>query len=121
MKISELLENLTEYPEIVSADFIYDMVRKLHHNEEDFSEGDLANRIYQYKNYKLMLLPIDKLNAEEFDTIPEYVSDYKKLTTKIPPIVVQANKKRIIDGTHRTQAMIALGHKTILAYVGNKN
>ena len=53
--------------DILSDDVIYQYVKSLHRNEEDFYDGDLEERIYQFSKYKLMEVNISKINIDEYD------------------------------------------------------
>jgi len=110
--------------DIVPEDIIYQYIQQIHWNDNDWSEGDISDRIEQYKNYILKEVSIDKIDIEEFQTYEDIVKKYAdqtKNTGYYPPIVI-AHDYQIIDGTHRAQAIEMLGMKTILAFVGtNKN
>jgi GNAT superfamily N-acetyltransferase len=109
--------------ELVSASQIYATVQKIHRALNDFSEGDLGDRIYWFDDYKLVNLPISKLNLDEHWVDEDYVEDYMNHIADskhtMPPIVFDPIAGSIIDGTHRANAYARLGNKTIPAYVGN--
>ncbi len=109
--------------ELVPANQIYASVQKIHRALDDFSEGDLGDRIYWFDDYKLVNLPISKLNLDEHWVDEDYVEDYMNHIADskhtMPPIVFDPIAGSIIDGTHRANAYARLGNKTIPAYVGN--
>lgn len=120
-----ILNNIKKYNvgDIVPEDEIYSYVECLHDRGEDFIDGNLPNRIEHYPEYKLSLIDIDKIDIDEFqlddDLMDEYIdmfydSDY------YPPIVI-AHDYRIIDGTHRANALFNVGQGKILAFIGQGN
>lgn len=110
------------YPNIAQEWEVYMMVQQLHYNNEDFYDGDLGKRIEKYEEYKLMYIPIDKIDLE-FYTDEERVEEIQQQIInsngKYPPIVL-SHKLRLIDGTHRTEALNNLGETRVLSYVGIK-
>ena len=117
-----LLENWREYlNEQVSATEVETLVRGHHHNEEDFQEGDLTERIEEHGPYELKKdVPIKSIispRAVDETMVDEYV---KLGLQAVPPIVVASNYE-VIDGTHRFEAVKRLGGETIEAYVGVDN
>lgn len=73
-----------------------------------------------------MEIPINEINYEEFyyndDVVSEYSSDYLNIK-KYPPIVLCSKSKgsyRIIDGTHRCNALIEAGIKNVNSLIGIK-
>ena len=108
---------------IVEESSIYQYIETLHHTQDDFIDGDLPRRIEWYPQYKLILIPIDRLDTDEFYWDETEVDKFKDLyleTNKYPPIVI-AHDFSIIDGTHRLNALEQLGEKKILAYMGIGN
>lgn len=104
---------------------IYNYVSRLH-NEDDFIDGDLGDRIEKYPNYKVMEISLDKINTDEYmlddDLVDDYLELYKK-TDIYPPIVLgklEYGKYNIIDGTQRSNALIKNGNEKIIAFVGLK-
>ena len=114
--------------DILSDDIICQYVKSLHRNDEDFYEGDLEQRIYQFSKYKLMEVKISKINIDEYDLDKDYMRDYMieyKNTQDYPPIVLDGdtqwswgNNYTIIDGTHRVNDLHRLKIDTIKAWVG---
>jgi hypothetical protein len=110
-----------EYKEqIISSEELVEMVRKLHLNHEDFEEGDLEDRIRQHDFYKLVDADANDIKADMWNSDDDLVSDYEeeyKSKLSYPPVVLDDDRKTIIDGTHRIKALKNLGHKTIKAWV----
>lgn len=122
MKIREVLyESLQQ---TADANHIYSMTKQIHRNYDDFSEGDLSDRIYWFDEYNLTELPISKLDLEEWevdeDLVADHVAEIMKSRHTMPPIVFDPIARSIIDGTHRANAYAKLGYDTIPAYVGSK-
>jgi ribosomal protein L17 len=106
---------------LIDSDEIVAIVQSLHSREEDFDEGDLIDRIKQFKTYKLTNIPINNVDTDEFLTDVELVDEYVekiKNNPDYPPIVFDPINSSIIDGMHRVQALEELGYETIRAYVG---
>lgn len=118
MRAKEFLSENT-----VPASNIFAKVQQIHRDVNDFSEGDLGDRIYWFDDYKLVDLPISQLDLDEHWTDEDYIEDYMNhiVDSKhtMPPIVFDPVAGSIIDGIHRANAYARLGHKTIPAYVGN--
>jgi hypothetical protein len=104
----------------VSSDKVEAMVVDIHHNKEDFDEGNLIDRIYEYDVYEERNIPIENITSPwEVDEalVDEYI---KKGSENMPPIVIDSDYD-IIDGTHRFAAVKRLGLETIKAYIGVEN
>jgi hypothetical protein len=117
-----LFENWRQYlnENRVSSDEVEAMVVDIHHNKEDFDEGNLIDRIYEYDVYEERNIPIENITSPwEVDEalVDEYV---KKGSENMPPIVVDSDYD-IVDGTHRFEAAKRLGLETIKAYIGVEN
>lgn len=110
--------------EQVSAKYIFDLAKKVHRKLDDFSDGDLADRIYWFDQYTLTELPVSKINTHEFDVdedlVAKHIAKIMKSTDTMPPIIYDPIAKSIIDGIHRVNAYKKLGYETIPAYVGSK-
>lgn len=114
--------------DILEESYIYQYVEILHRNGEDFTEGDIAERLQQFSKYKLMEINISDINIDEYELVDIYVNKYKEMYNELktyPPIVLDsdrsysyANKYTIIDGNHRVNALNDLGFKSILSWVG---
>jgi hypothetical protein len=52
------------------------------------------------------------------DEEQERVDTYSQMNPKTMPPIIVGNDGRIIDGSHRTKAMLKRGQRTIPAYVG---
>jgi hypothetical protein len=117
-----------EIGDVLDESDIYQYFQQLHRNEEDFYDGDLGQRVEEFSKYKLELIPIDKINIDEYELDLDYMKDYKKMlkeTNNYPPIVLDGDTKwswgnnyTIIDGTHRVNALHRSGMKSIKAWVG---
>jgi hypothetical protein len=110
--------------DILYEEDVYQYVQSIHDDyESSFVDGDLGDRIEEFEQYELQLVPIDKINIDEFslDTskMREYIEEYKK-SNDYPPIVLN-DEYVIIDGTHRVNALERLGLKEVKAWVGVSN
>lgn len=115
------LENETQYPETASADAVARLAQDIHHQEEDFSEGDLLHRIEKFHTYVLREVPLSEINLGEWTHYEDMSDEYAerlKAGEKMPPIIYDAEWKSLIDGTHRANAAAKAGLDSILAYVG---
>ena len=116
-------ESLAEsYPAYMSADAIYSNVIAGHHRPDDFDEGDLEDRIYQYPRYKLVMMNPNDIDDDQYE-LWGHEDDYADMIrngSPIPPIVVHndGGYYTIVDGTHQHQAALAVGVKQIPVYVG---
>ena len=72
-----------EIGQILPESDIYEYIKKLHRNEDDFYDGDLGDRIGEFSKYKLMEIDIDKINIDEWDLDVDYLKDYKNNLKKI--------------------------------------
>jgi predicted nucleotidyltransferase len=111
--------NPKEYPDKVDSLFIYDYIWSLHGDMED---TDIHDRVYKFNYFLLNKLNISDIDTDEFtiddDTVNEYVKLLNENDNNYPPIVYDSEYNQIIDGTHRCQALIKKGIKTVWAYVG---
>lgn len=107
---------------LVPNETVYVMVQNMHRNPEDFDEGDIAQRLDEYDQYKLKEVPIKDLNLNEWDVRDYLVKDFIKKIKEHPdyPPIVVSHDMSIIDGIHRVNALAKLGHKKVKAYVGVK-
>jgi hypothetical protein len=115
-KVGDILDNDVIYQYV---EFLTDSADKY---EESFVDGDLGERIDKYDKFILKLIPIDKINIDEFYLYQIDVDNYGIMYNKTktyPPIVLEADFT-IIDGTHRANALHNYGVKDILAFVGIK-
>jgi hypothetical protein len=110
---------------ILSADKIYQYIQEIHSREQDFEDGDLGIRIYKHKNYEFVPnFPLSKLDLAEWEVDQDTVHDWVQTVPfdTMPPIVVGAwyrkfKRHTIIDGIHRANYALTLGHKTVPAFV----
>lgn len=110
--------------DILYEEDVYQYVQSIHDDyESSFVDGDLGDRIEEFEQYELQIVPIDKIDIDEFslDTskMREYIEEYKK-ANDCPPIVLN-DEYGIIDGTHRVNALERLGLKEVKAWVGVSN
>jgi hypothetical protein len=108
-----------DWPRAVSAAELVRIVKRIHRAPEDFSEGDLENRIYRFTDYTLEWLPIAVLDLNEWDIDDEMVADYAGRSDQYPPIVFDGADESIIDGAHRANAADHQGAQYVLAYYGH--
>lgn len=110
----------------LSEDTIYQYVQQIHSKETDWEDGDLGDRIEEFKQYRLEKIKLDSLDDEwalDYDVVNNYKQQYLDSGVKFyPPIVVKRYKGgdySIIDGTYRVEALKNVGNKKwILAWVG---
>ena len=106
--------------DIFEEHLIYTYSQKIHHTYDDFIDGDLGDRIEESKQYIVKSVDISEIEIYEFQIdeslIEEYIEEYQKNGT-YPPIILDGDY-RIIDGTHRVNALNDLGIKNVIAFVG---
>ena len=125
MAILNELENILENKK-VNPDFIHSHVYEIHGRPEDWGEGDLSDRIYNYEYYDVKNnIPLSKVDLEEWDVDDDYVDEIKseiEKTNNYEPIVVGEEEGvtmfTIIDGIHRLNALNQLGYKNFKGYIG---
>lgn len=81
--------------DILDEDLIYQYVKILHRNEDDFYEGDIVERIEKFNKYKLKEVPISDIETDEFQLDDDYVDDYIKKyknSDDYPPIILDGEK-----------------------------
>lgn len=108
--------------DILPESDIYQYVEQLHDNE-DFIDGDISDRIESFSEYQLKEIDISDIDIDEFYLNQYKVDEFKEEYQKIgdyPPIVLEDNL-RIIDGTHRVNALNELGVKKVKAWIGIKS
>lgn len=112
--------------DVLPESVIYQYVQILHKNHDDFVDGDLGDRIEEFKQYRLEKIKLNNLEDEwdmDYGLVNYYKQQYLDSETKIyPPIVLKRYKGghySIIDGTHRVEALKNIGNKKwVLAWVG---
>jgi hypothetical protein len=108
----------------ILADDVYEQVRLIHHRKEDFDEGDIEDRIFQFSYYIETEVPVENIDNEDYNISDDIVDDLIKkikLGEKITPVVLYEYLKGnydVIDGVHRVTAYKKLGIKNITAWVG---
>jgi len=99
---------------------IYSYSQRMHHTYDDFIDGDLGARIEEYDKYVVKNIKISEIEIDEFQIdetfIDQYIEAFKKRGT-YPPIILDS-EYRIIDGTHRVNALNDLGVEYVIAFVG---
>ena len=66
-------------------------------------------------------IDISKIDIDEFNIDQGLVEDYEELIQKnngVYPPVILSKRYRIIDGTHRLNALTNLKYKTVIAFIG---
>lgn len=107
---------------------VYNLVKKIHYNEEDFDsgEGSVEELIEEYEQYKVVEVPLYQLH-NVFVSIDDYlVFEYTDLDPReMPPIVLGyfdgSDDYLILDGNHRVTMLRELGIEKTVAFVGIKN
>lgn len=103
------------YPSQVTGAWLSKYITNLHYanvpadERESFEDERLAGQ------FKLVEVPLSRIRSP-YPSDEELVDQYADRKTNLPPIVLDA-RFEIIDGTHRLDAAIARGQKTIEAYV----
>lgn len=103
--------------------FIYQEVQKIHHTSDDFIDGDLGERIEAFKYYHLQVTDLTKLDKNEWvvfdDTVDEIINEIRtKGLLKMPKMII-SDKKSLIDGIHRLNALLKIGITNYPCYVGS--
>lgn len=117
-----------KYPKIMRDFEIINLVRSHHKRPEDIEEGDLLKRIEQYPSYELTNLNIDDLIKKNIhkqwdidkNRMQQIKEEIIQNNYEYPPIIYDPINKSVIDGIHRLNALIELGVKTVLVYIGTE-
>ena len=99
---------------------VYSYVDRLHTRDYDFEEGDLGERIESHTKYRVESVPIGKIDLEEFEIDENDVEAYERMYEQnqyYPPLVLDGDY-RVIDGTHRGNALRNIGLTHIICFVG---
>jgi hypothetical protein len=107
------------FPGTIEPAKLVEIVKKIHHTENDFVEGNLVNRIWRFEFYVLEWVPIAMLNLNQWDVDDELVAQYAAMKGQYPPIIYDEIDESIIDGVHRARAADLRGDQYVLAYYGN--
>lgn len=112
-----ILEQVEEY-------IIYELIKGIHREPEDFYDGDISDRIEEYKYYNLVQnFDLRTLDKNEWDVDQDLVDEIKELIIdnglKSMPKIVISEDNSIIDGIHRINALLQLGYTHIDLYVGS--
>lgn len=106
----------------IKESYVYSVINRTH-NPDDFEDGDLGERIEEYKYYNHIAdSPLSELNPENYyidedkvEDLMEFIKDEMKSKGNLhslPKITIDSNGD-IIDGCHRTLALQRLGYETI--------
>ena len=110
--------------DVLPEEDIYQYIQSIHDDyESSFIDGDLGDRIEEFEEYELKMIPTSEIDIDEFslDTskMKDYIKEYKN-SNNYPPIVLN-DEYGIIDGTHRVNALERLGVKEVKSWVGISN
>ena len=110
------------YAKKISASELEGILRTIHGNKEEFEEGDLLDRLYNFNVYELQTVPLHETDFDSYaiydDIVERYILDIQNKLSVFPPVI---NKNlSIIDGAHRINAYLNLGLKEALMYVGKE-
>lgn len=122
---SKLFNNTTKINDVYSSGDILTYIKSIHYNEDDFSDGDIVERVNKYSNYVVKEVPMNKIILDNYsleqDWVDDYINQYEK--SKSYPLIVVSPKNGkydIIDGNHRANALSQVGLKKIITLVGKK-
>jgi hypothetical protein len=104
---------------IVSAYAVLEQAKRLHSTPEDWSEGDLRDRILAHPRYRRDRVALATLDLGHYAIDEIAVADFirrRRAGDAFPPIVCEADGG-IIDGEHRAQAALIAGDTMIDAYI----
>ena len=111
------------HPSTLTAAQAVAYARDLHSRPQDWHEGDLEERIWEFQSYTLTDLPIDRVCLDEWMVDDDEVETFVARIlagSPLPPILFDPEQDSIIDGIHRANAAARLGINTIRAYVGRR-
>lgn len=125
--------NNTKIGDVLPEDIVYQYVQELH-QDDDFIDGDLGDRIERFSKYRLQKIELSYIDLDEFNLSEEIADEFAeryKETGYYPPIVLEYTCRckiacdceylyRIIDGNHRANGLKHIGETYILAFVGLK-
>lgn len=105
---------------------IYVYAEYLHTRPDDWTEGDLGNRIEKSSRYQLLEVDIRDIDIAEWDINDDVVDDYMQILDEnngyCPPIILEKKSDNelycIIDGIHRANAVSEAGYTKINSWVG---
>lgn len=119
-KSNEIFNNIKSHKigDVINNETLYNYINALH--DFDMDNDFIKDNILKYNKFKLIELPINKLNLNSVS--PDLVNDYLKIykqTGWYPPILYDKDEG-VIDGYHRLNAIAKNKNKNILAWVGIK-
>ena len=123
--LGDITIDMFEIVNVENSEDVILLVESIHRNSDDFTEGDVFERIDAVSYYELVDFPIELLDLDEWGKDEDLIDEYSKLDFKeMPPIVVHKYSETmysIVDGVHRANAINKKGIKTIKAYLGKRN
>ena len=106
---------------IVPEHEVYAFIQSIHHEEEDFSDGDIGERIEAYESYEVKEVPLSKIEKPWTYIDEDMVDDYLgKAMETVPPILLgyySDGTYQTIDGGHRVTVALKRNQTTIKAFV----
>lgn len=114
---------MSHYPSLILTPDLVEQVKALHYQPQDFDEGDIVDRLYEFASYTLQERPIEDLGHSPFYLDWELVDSYCSLILQnpsYPPVIFNPIERSLIDGGHRLHALLRLKHSTVLCYVGHE-
>jgi hypothetical protein len=102
---------------------IYQEVQKIHHTRDDFIDGDISERIEEFKYYHLQVMDLNNLDKDEWsvddDIVDDIIDEIREKGLLTMPKMLISEKSSIIDGTHRLNALLKIGITKYPCYVGS--
>jgi hypothetical protein len=100
---------------------VYAFIQSIHHEEEDFSDGDIGERIEAYESYEVKEVPLSEIEKPWTYIDEDMVDDYLgKAMETVPPILLgyySDGTYQTIDGGHRVTVALKRNQTTIKAFV----
>ena len=118
--IRTILREVYEEDEIekYTPQFVYNYINKQHRKGWEKKKFDDKEWVLSHNYFLLQDIKLgDESVKWNYGQHPPIITNYSKLNTEIPPIVISSNGY-IIDGTHRVGAAKLKGEHTIRAFVG---
>lgn len=108
--------------EIVEECDVYMLTKSLHYEQDDFSEGNIGERIEEFLSYELKEIPLSEIEAPWTYIDDERIEDYEEMDENtVPPIVLgfyEDGSYMTIDGGHRVTVALKRKQASIKAFVG---
>jgi hypothetical protein len=97
------------------------MMRKIHPRTEDFSEGDLFERIKRFDMYTLQEISLCDIHRGRYDLDDSLIEEYAELAVNTqPPIILSepfGDKRDVVDGNHRVEAQAKRNIDKLLGFI----